>query len=452
MNQEINKKQTHKMTIFAIILSVISIGVLVGGFFLVSSDKVVVMQSISNLTNKLNKVLDQNSVIYDKLATANDIGIQSTVHLDIPTLQINGDLKLDYLENKSDKKSKFDFSILSNNQELLDTNFILTDDKLYGMIQDITPKYYYTAMEYYSMFASLNSSDYDKIISLLKEAIDLTIEKDDIHKQKATILYNGKEKKVNQLSYSITEQKLSEILSNFITSIQKDKTLVSHMENLGNISSDEMMNSFTEIVNMLKDADKDNVLTYRVYYYGFNKIVAYELEMEEITLQYKVDDKETIEISYQEQPIFTFEISHEKNQDNFKGTIHTGTFLTINISGYQTDEKFSLKFSAGATEYIKIDIMTKYDAANYQYISNVKITCHSSLLEEDIEIVIDESTKYYFDEKINVDLSNSTDVEELTEEELLVIEENFRNHPLYQLYEQISEMLSDELFEDDILE
>ena len=67
MENNINKKQNTRVMIFASFLSIVSIGLLVLGFFLVSSDKVVLLQSVSNLFNKFNNQNESNSILTDKL-------------------------------------------------------------------------------------------------------------------------------------------------------------------------------------------------------------------------------------------------------------------------------------------------------------------------------------------------------------------------------------------------
>ena len=98
MDQEQNKKQNRKVTLFACLLSFLSIGLLVFGFTLVSSDKVVMLQSISNLSSRFNQALDSDSLLLDKISSSNNVGIRLNMNTNYQ--DSTSTLLLDYLENK----------------------------------------------------------------------------------------------------------------------------------------------------------------------------------------------------------------------------------------------------------------------------------------------------------------------------------------------------------------
>ena len=200
MDQEQNKKQNRKVTLFACLLSFLSIGLLVFGFTLVSSDKVVMLQSISNLSSRFNQALDSDSLLLDKISSSNNVGIRLNMNTNYQ--DSTSTLLLDYLENKEDKKSRLDFTVSKENEKILDLDMSLYQKNLYFFIENITPSYYYTAFNYYSLLSSLSSSDSDKLLSLLKESVTDYIDNDSITSQKVNITYHGKSKKVNKKFFS----------------------------------------------------------------------------------------------------------------------------------------------------------------------------------------------------------------------------------------------------------
>lgn len=433
MDKDLNKKQNQKVTIFAIILSMISIGLLVAGFFLVSSDKVVMLQSISNLTSKLENAFEDNSLI-DKMATSKDIGVK--VNMGLTSDYANGNLVIDYLENKDDKKSKLAFNFSIDNEELLGAHGVFANDNVYFYVDDITPKYYYTALEYVKVFSSLNVNDYDKIFSLLKESVTDYIDNDEIKKEKVEILYNGKNKKVNKLSYAVTNEAMVSMITNFINSLKGDKELLNSISNLVGKSSDEVKE---ELDNFVKELKYDEVKTgfyYNVYYYGFNKIVRYEFAnaSNKPVIEYKVEDKEIINFYDNDTIVFGLEVMKAKTQYEFKGLIKntedgteisfTGTLKDDTLTVVIMQDGVSIKLAVTSTEDIKEN--------NYVYKNKFVLSAES----EGTEITLgslDVDFEYYFNQKVNVDLSNSVDVSLISEEDTLIIESNLMNHPIYQL-------------------
>lgn len=81
MDKEVVKKQNHKVTLFALFLSLVSIGVLVFGFLLVSSNKVILLQSVSNIYNKIDIFQKNDMNLLNKVAASKNNGINSNIVL-----------------------------------------------------------------------------------------------------------------------------------------------------------------------------------------------------------------------------------------------------------------------------------------------------------------------------------------------------------------------------------
>lgn len=214
MDKEVVKKQNHKVTLFALFLSLVSIGVLVFGFLLVSSNKVILLQSVSNIYNKIDIFQKNDMNLLNKVAASKNNGINSNIVLKRDNTDI---LKIDfnYLENSDDNQTRLDLVINLLEDELVNSNIVLKDNKFYFFIKNITENYYYTDLSYQSIFKTLSSSDYSKILEYIKDAIDETIKNDDIKKDKVTVKYNDKDKKVNRLTYKIRNKELNNMIKYF---------------------------------------------------------------------------------------------------------------------------------------------------------------------------------------------------------------------------------------------
>lgn len=440
MNPEISKKQNNKIIIFTIVLSFLSIGLLVFGFSLVSSDKVVMLQSISNLSNKLGSFLEDDDSLLDKLATSKDIGVKSKWSISTDDMKVS--LSFDYLENKEDQKSNLILNANMNDEEILDANLSLGDNNIYLFLEGITPNYYHLPLEYVSFLSGLSSNDHDKIASLLKNSITDYIENSNIKKDKVEITYQGKNKKVNRLTYAITNKMIYEMANDFMDAIKNDKVLLTNISSYLQQSKEKIiqgMDTFLELLNY----DKEEVLYYyRIYYYGFNQIVSYELEEvdSKIILEYKIDQKESFSIREDNSTVLLIEVEKNKNPYDFSGYIQveeekypfTGTLNEDTM-------KLVVQQQESDTQYVFMIRSTKKQNGNhYQYQNYIVVSSVTEEMETDL-FTVDIDIEYYFNQKVNVHLENSIPVSEITEEDIEMIQNNILNHPLYHLLGQFSE-------------
>ena len=428
MDQEQNKKQNRKVTLFACLLSFLSIGLLVFGFTLVSSDKVVMLQSISNLSSHFNQALDSDSLLLDKISSSNNVGIRLNMNTNYQ--DSTSTLLLDYLENKEDKKSRLDFTVSKENEKILDLDMSLYQKNLYFFIENITPSYYYTAFNYYSLLSSLSSSDSDKLLSLLKESVTDYIDNDSITSQKVNITYHGKSKKVNKLTYQITNKTVYDILASFIHSVQTDTSLYNNVSSYLKLSKEELDEKCNQILTQIGKDNKTVLYNYRVYYYGFNQIVSYELEdvTNKVVLKYQKDDKDILEVKKEDTVVLSINISKNKNQYDFEGFINsdkkydfTGNIKNNTITVFYHDNEDSYQFSLTLKEDIKDN------SFSYAYDINL-------LLNKETVFTSKINFTYYFNEKIeDINYTNSTSISDITEEDFNTILEQLKNHPLYDL-------------------
>ena len=428
MDQEQNKKQNRKVTLFACLLSFLSIGLLVFGFTLVSSDKVVMLQSISNLSSRFNQALDSDSLLLDKISSSNNVGIRLNMNTNYQ--DSTSTLLLDYLENKEDKKSRLDFTVSKENEKILDLDMSLYQKNLYFFIENITPSYYYTAFNYYSLLSSLSSSDSDKLLSLLKESVTDYIDNDSITSQKVNITYHGKSKKVNKLTYQITNKTVYDILASFIHSVQIDTSLYNNVSSYLKLSKEELDEKCNQLLTQIGKDNKTVLYNYRVYYYGFNQIVSYELEdvTNKVVLKYQKDDKDILEVKKEDTVVLSINISKNKNQYDFEGFINsdkkydfTGNIKNNTITVFYHDNEDSYQFSLNLKENIKDN------SFSYYYDINV-------LLNKETVFTSKINFTYYFNKKIeDINYTNSTSISDITEEDFNTILEQLKNHPLYDL-------------------
>lgn len=426
------QKQNKKVTIFAILLSIVSIGLLVFGFSLVSSDKVVLLQSISNLYGRVEDSFENNSELLDKIATSKNIGIRSNIGFNYDSSSVG--LSLNYLENKDSKKSKLDLDVTMNNEKLIGGDVALADNNVYFSVDDITPNYYYTAFEYMSFISGLESNDYDKILDTLKESVTDNISDDNLKKEKVTISYNGKDKKVNKITYEITNKALKNVVTSFVDSLKKDKKLLENIASYLDMETDEIIKSLDNFLEEIKVEEEKVLCNYVVYYYGFNKIIGYELvELESnAVLEYKVQDKESIILSQEDVQILVLNIQNNKKDYTFDGFI-TSEESEVKFYGSLSGNNLIFSVVSEGTEF-KANITSSNIEKDNSFITTTNIILSTIVDGTETELgKLDLSTEYYFGEEVSINLNNSVDINNITEEETQVIYNNLMNHPIYQI-------------------
>lgn len=410
------KSSNKRVTIFAIILSLAAVGVLVFGFMMVSSSKVVMLQSISNLYGKFTNITDDEAALLDKLSQTDNVGLRGNLDLTIGKNKFT--VNYDYLENKKDSKSNLAIDVKKEKKELFNGNVLFQDNNLYLFLKDITPNYYKLVSEYVSILKSINSDDYEKLISLLKDSVDSSIKNDDILKEKAIINYNGKDKKVTKLTYVVTNKKIEEIMTKLIKSIKADKTLFNDITNYLGISKKDLQKQLDNELELIKTTKEQEIFRYQIYYYGFNRIVQYELYNKDLNLllKYKVDNEEYITLTINDTNYFDITISKDNKTYSFNGKV----FDTYDFNGTLSENLLELIFKLDK-EY-KLDVLFSDDISDNNFKSLYQITFYDKSNEKEKKLfLIDANLEYYFGEKIesDVDISTATLLDEETIDSLL---------------------------------
>ena len=399
------KKQARRITIFAIILSVIAIGILVFGFILVSSDKVVMLQSMSNLYNKIDKLEEDKTPFLNKISSADNIGVKVNYKTGTSAGKIN------YLENHGDKKSSLVLSMLENGIPTLDSNFVLEKGKLFMFFTGLTPTYYSMDMDYNYYLKMISGDDLDKILELTKEAVSNSVSNKDISKEKVTIKYNGKDKKVNKLTYKVTNKEFKQILNEFLDNFKKNDKLVSNVADFMGIKKVELLAAINMYIANIPE-DETVLMNYSTYYYGFNKIVEYDFDIpsNKYLIKYKTEkDSNSVEFNVEGIPVLKVE---KDNNDvyTFNGILDqpfTGSY----------DGKV-LKLTSSNQE-ITLNIKKESD---YKYSYTLKVV-------EDKQETINASfdIELYFDEKIDQVVTDPIDISTLTPEEQVMFDQLFNS-------------------------
>ena len=212
--------------------------------------------------------------------------------------------------------------------------------------------------------------------------------------------------------------------------MQTDTSLYNNVSSYLKLSKEELDEKCNQLLTQIGKYNKTVLYNYRVYYYGFNQIVSYELEdvTNKVVLKYQKDDKDILEVKKEDAVVLSINISKNKNQYDFEGFINsdkkydfTGNIKNNTITVFYHDNEDSYQFSLNLKENIKDN------SFSYDYDINV-------LLNKETVFTSKINFTYYFNEKIeDIDYTNSTSISDITEEDFNTILEQLKNHPLYDL-------------------
>ncbi len=444
-----NNKQNHKVTIFAILLSMLSLGVLIIGFIIVSSDKVVMLQSISNLYNRISGSFEDEFVLVNKISNSKECGINTKNIITIGKDSYN--LNVNYLENRFDNKSRLDFTI-SYLENIFSSSYVIDNNILYTFIENVTGDYYYVPDQnynYISFLKNLSQTDYEKILALLKEEINNMISNDKIRKEKINIKYNDTSKKVTKLTYNMTKDDVKSIINTLIKEVKKDKSLTKNILSLLDTDASKFKSYLDEYFTKIDNNDKEYVYSYSTYYYGFNKIVKYDFysHLDDLLISYldqKNDGK--VIIKNGDDTILNLTIDSTGTNFKFDGNIsyiidklgmdknnYFVNLFTKNFSGSYDGTHLELLIDEDENNKLKINLTLNLDTIDniYKYNSNLSVSRVTD--KKNILYNVASEIEFVFDKKIDVDFTNSINYQELTEEEKKLIEDNLNNNIIYQI-------------------
>lgn len=435
------KSSNRGMTVFAIVLSVLSIGLLLGGFYVLSSPKTIVLQSVSNWSGFFkNGFQDSRSDSLKKLLSSDNVQLDESIELELdPTFGFGFDkISLDFLynDNKEDQESNFKtkFSI---GEDALDLDGILKDNKLYVQVKDIFTKYYFLDTEYFSYFEEADTSDLDKLVDIVFDNIKENIKSGDFTKSKETIHLGEKTKKTTKISYEVTSHRLATVVIDILEDIKNDQDLMNALSE-SSVEGNDFLNQIEELTNLLKTVlnQKDTTLFYyNVYYYGFNNIVMEEIADSETSIRYMhyqdVNEFKILDImsgvNY-----FSLKLEDLKNETSISGFI-----LTYPYSGSYTksNQEKSLKLSLdfGGSQKINLEMTENEKTENdcYQVDGRFVITGNGDLFDLGKGITISTSVTVRSTDKVDINVPiDATNFNEMTDEEMMVVLDSLRNHPL----------------------
>lgn len=409
-NNSVNIGNKKKTLTVAIVLSVVALLVLGAGFYLFSSSKTVMLQSIGKMNTNVKKLVkDLRNEKLEKLLKNNNLNVELKADATYAGQNLLS-FDVNYGLDKKDNLNALFLNIMSSNQPIIDLKTVLKDNKLFFNINEALG---YLYQEFDGSLINTNSSsylddiDYEKVLDYIFKSVKKEINVKEIKKDKETIKVDGKDKKVNKITYEFNKENIINILKNTIDNILDDIDYSSDSQ------KEEIKNSLYLYVEQLNSMDI-NSLYYSVYYYGFNNVVMVDFSRNGSTFKFyfKGDTKE-ITLLTDDEEIFTINIEKDKDTYNL-----SGKFGELEFNGTYKNKKLDINLeSSGLIINLKYEDDSKFVSDDeYTDEEKLKITILGQEIVFNSKLIINDNK---LDNIPNLD--NAKDLNSLSQEELYIL-------------------------------
>lgn len=425
------KKKKKGLLIVAIITLIIGVGLVFVGIKFLSKPSVIFTQSFDYLTKPLDNFKTESDLLKqiesnDKIKYQGIIDVKLNENLGLGVNNLN--FKLELAENKTDKVSRYFLDSKLDNQSLLQVDSYLKDNKLYLTIDDIFDKYYYTNVDYISLFEnSTNTEDIDILLKEVKNAIKEVMTDDKFNKEKLNAQVDDDFENLTRISLNVTDKLLSDIFSQVINNIKNNESSLNALVNIMQEDNETVIKMLNETLQDLEDVTGEVLFTYNIYYKNINAIRKVELISGDKIITYTGNDN-TYKLKFDEvnSNLFTLVIKESKN-DNYELSLKSEE---LNLQGNITKNNniyhmnFDLKDGQGTSlgtlgiNYIMENSTQDQIKISYNYEGQEFIT-------------LSVTSKFSFGEIVSLpNLSTSKDFNAITEDETMNIMNNLTNHPV----------------------
>lgn len=426
-----NNKKSKKgvFLVFAIVIVLIGIVLTGVGVMLLSKPKAIFQESYNYLTKGFKglELSDYKSVDVekkDKVKVSSNINVNLNENLGLGITNV--DLNLQLLEDKVNKTSKFYLDSKLENQKLLEFISYLKDNKMYLTIPDIFDKYYYTDVEYSSIYDNMNEEDIELLVDIVEDSFKKVITDEKFEKEKAKTSIDGIEESVTKLTLKVDDKLLSELVTEIINNIKNNKDAVDFLVEISESNKEEFLKFLDDALEELKDTTGETLFTYNIYYKGINDIRKLEILGGTSVLSYTANNN-SYRLKYVEDDVEQLTILVSKKESKYDISVNTSSFK---INGDLVKNKNGYSMTLNMVDGGSNDLGTL--KLEYIFTSNVQdklVIAYQKDKVDMIKVTID--SKIAFNESIKLpDLSNSKSIDSITDEEINKIMTNFQNHQI----------------------
>lgn len=419
------------LVIFLVILVFILIGGLIFGLTqsFTSPYKVykIALNEGYNYASSYIKELESKQLNYDvsKDTLLNSGSVKFGTNLE--ELDFLNDILLNYKINLDIKKDELDASLdfKQNNKKLIDFEAYVRDQKLVLTDSDIFDKSILISNVGKTDLSGLKKSlDYNDILNVIKCVKDYTLnnlDKDKLSKEKDTVTVNGEKIKVNSSIYSLNQEDVKEMYLGIIDTILNDSNTLNSFANIMGYTRKDMKS----YLNQLKEKDIETKdLQVRIYTRGLNNVlVGFGITYgKQDVINYGVKDKiSETNVIFDGGKVNV--ISNDKISDVLIDTLDASLKLKVNDNGDTKDVIFSGSVGDGEIQG-SIKLVVKMIGDKRKTV-NLVVDFDGDIEGEEVKFNLNVDNMTQVGDKLNnVDILKATDVNDLSEDELNLIQSN----------------------------
>lgn len=402
-DNEETKKKHSALPIILIVLVLLGIGAfLVYKFFFNKPDKVV-KGLINNAYDKFETSLKKYDVKDESVLVNADLTINTNIEgmEDLNGVKFNITSGMDYKNNKFE----FGLSYLENDNKVLDALMYLLDKNAYLVLKDIYTnpiKINTEEIKFEEITTEATSVKPEDIEFLMKRFKDIFLDSlnmNDFKQSSATITLDGKDTKVKKVSYTLDDVKTRNLINNIIDNMSNDKEF---MEKLASLSNTDVETLKEELKSSKVDSNSENdeTIKFDIYTKGVtDDFVGMDIELSNASnIKIRKNNENTTVEANMSGVLINLTIKEESEE---KSTID----ININVLGQEITGQIisEEKVIDPKTTESKVIFNMKYQEQEIGYTLNMKQQLGANIAD--------------------IDISNAKATEELTEEELNLIEQ-----------------------------
>ena len=425
--EDILPKKNTKKRIIIMVLMVIAIGIgLYFGYREITLNPFNVYKRAINETYDFasNYVLENFKDIIDIDLAKDPFNIKTSFKLDtnMEELSILKDYDYTIAIGTDAKKEQLDMSLGMNkgNENALDLLFAFLNNRVYLKSESLYPEILdlgEVELDFDSLQLDNSFYDYEDLLVVLNETKPIlvnTIKKDNLSLDNEEITVNDKKIKAKKFTYELKKEEIKESIEYIRNEFLNNYELLEALSHITGLTINELEEALKEETN----ASYENMLI-NLYTNGGTKVIAGNI---------KVNDEEIIRFTNDEE-IFNLEliddfasISIVYENNTLECIYEELNTILFTIVIKQTDDSEQISITVNDdTKIYKIDIK----------LSNMKTTKDTLSLDYTLDYNMNDEVTLKLDGTLEItkeeltDISSSTNLDDLTEEELQLFYENF---------------------------
>lgn len=394
----------------AIVLIILVVGLLGGGYYYINTDVFIVETSIDNLFNTTENLIldfeDFNSGFND----SKDYEITNNITMDSNIENLNEIFGNKYFSLKttsqvSDNKIFSNVTLNYDNNEVISADisleeelikFLLNcyDDILVADASDYNLEEVLNVERINEIKEELSIENALYINEFIKNTLKESINYDNVTKEKTEVTLNNEVKNVIAHNYNMPVNETAVV---FVDAIKNDSKLLNILSLIFDISESEVINHFEDIRESILDYEK-LYINYTFYTSGLlNDLVGGEIKSDESTLTFYVDN-DVIYYEIISVDDVSIKLIGELNQN----------YYTIGYINEEGKEEVSIKFNFSNTDYsvnVNVDRTIYYSDFKFNIESGVHKNSENdytsrlyvSFDDEYLEVALDTVINYDFE-------------------------------------------------------